>query len=102
MIEQILLSIWGCMPEIVNDCTDMTNASSTYFSIIIGAIIGSVISWWIYNRQKKTSREQERMLAKIARLEERHAMALRRIEELDRRHEEILDGIRKLERGTSP
>lgn len=35
----------------------MTNASSMYVSL--GAIIGAVISWWIYNIQKKTSMKQD-------------------------------------------
>jgi len=50
-----ILAIWGCLPEITNDCIDMTNASSTYLSILVGAIIGLAITWWIYNRQKKIS-----------------------------------------------
>ncbi len=50
----------------------MTNASSTYFSIMIGAIIGALISWWIYNRQKKISELQDRTLERIRQLNERH------------------------------
>lgn len=95
MLEQILLSIWGCMPELSSDCVDMTNASSTYLGIIIGAVIGAVISWWIYNRQQKTSKEQDKLLAKIAALEEKHEITLKRIEELDRRHDAILNALRK-------
>jgi predicted MFS family arabinose efflux permease len=45
-----ILAIWGCLPELAKDCTDMTNSSSTYLGIAIGAAIGAVISWWVYNR----------------------------------------------------
>jgi hypothetical protein len=31
--------IWGCIPEIERGCIDMTNASSTYLSIAIGAVV---------------------------------------------------------------
>lgn len=31
----IIYSIWGCVPEFAKDCQDMTNSSSTYFSIIV-------------------------------------------------------------------
>jgi uncharacterized membrane protein len=41
----------------------MTNASSTYLSIALGAIVGAVISWWIYNMQKKTSVKQDETLS---------------------------------------
>jgi hypothetical protein len=54
--------IWGCVPELTKDCIDMTNTSSTYLSIIIGAGIGVAISWWIYDRQKKTSVQQDYIL----------------------------------------
>jgi hypothetical protein len=31
--------IWGCIPEIERGCIDRTNASSTYLSIAIGAVV---------------------------------------------------------------
>ncbi len=55
----LALGLWGCMPELTKNCVDMTNASSTYLSLGLGAIIGAVISWWIYNMQKKTSMKQD-------------------------------------------
>ena len=36
MLFQIL-AIWGCVPEITRNCIDMTNTSSTYLSIALGA-----------------------------------------------------------------
>ena len=44
MVEQSF-AMWGCIPEITRDCIDMTNAGSTHLGIIIGAIIGALISW---------------------------------------------------------
>jgi hypothetical protein len=43
-----ILAVWGCMSEITNGCMDMTNASSTYLSIAIGAVVGALVSWWLY------------------------------------------------------
>ena len=50
--------LW-CLTE--SDCvgSDMSNISSVYLGIIGGAIIGAIISWWIYNRQKKISEKQD-------------------------------------------
>jgi len=64
-----ILAIWGCIPELTKDCIDMTNSSSTYLGIVGGAAIGAVISWWIYNRQKKTSRKQDDILRRIEKVE---------------------------------
>ena len=46
-------------------CVDMTSASSTYLGVLIGAIIGVIISWWIYYRQKKTTEKQDEVIKKI-------------------------------------
>jgi uncharacterized membrane protein len=80
MLLQILL-LWGCMPEITRDCIDMTNASSTYLSIALGAIVGGVISWLIYNMQKKTSVKQDETLRRISELEESHDKVLKSIQQ---------------------
>ncbi|MDQ3837582.1 MAG: hypothetical protein M3270_11725 [Thermoproteota archaeon] len=51
MLHEFLLFIsWGCIRELIKDYKDMTNAPSTYLGIAFGAIIGDIISWWIYNR----------------------------------------------------
>src|SRR5919198_726643 len=98
MLPSIVQAIWGCVPEIANDCQDMTNSSSTYFSILIGAIIGAVISWWIYNRQKKTTRLQDATLEKIRELNERHDEMLKKIQQIEQHHQATLDGILKMEK----
>ncbi|HVP82533.1 MAG TPA: LapA family protein [Nitrososphaeraceae archaeon] len=43
----------------------MTNASSTYLGVLIGAIIGVIIFWWIYYRQKKTTEKQDEVIKKL-------------------------------------
>jgi hypothetical protein len=96
MVDQVFLAIWGCIPELSSDCVDMTNSSSTYLGIVAGAIVGGVVSWWVYNRQKKTAETQDELLNKIAQLEERHDEMLARIEALDRRHDAILNALLKL------
>ena len=93
MLQDLLLIIWGCIPELTKDCQDMTNASSTYIGIAIGAVIGGIISWWIYDRQKKTTEKQDLTLTHIKELNERHDRILKRLEESDKRHDSTLNAI---------
>ena len=69
MILQVL-ALWGCMPEITRGCMDMTNASSTYLSIVLGAIVGGLIAWWVYKIQRNTTAKQDETLRRIDDLEE--------------------------------
>ena len=98
MWQNLLLDIWGCIPELSKDCQDMTNASSTYLGIAIGAIIGGIISWWIYNRQKKTTEKQDLTLSHIRELNERHDRILKRLEQSDVRHDSTLNAILELDK----
>lgn len=88
-----ILAIWGCMPELTKDCVDMTNSSSTYLGIAGGAAIGAIISWWIYNRQKKTSKTQEEILQRIEELEEKNRKILVQLDEFAKLHGNILSRI---------
>jgi hypothetical protein len=92
-----IFAIWGCIPELSKDCIDMTNTSSTYLSILIGAVIGAIVSWWVYDRQKKTSDKQDDMLRRVKELEESHDKALKSIQEFESHHERILANILSLE-----
>ncbi len=96
MVEQSF-AMWGCIPEITRDCMDMTNAGSTYLGIIIGAIIGAIISWWIYNRQKKISIEQDNLLSHIKDLEENNELILQRVEYYQEKHDKLLKSLLSLE-----
>lgn len=96
MLQNLLLATWGCIPELTKDCQDMTNASSTYLGIAIGAVIGGIISWWIYNRQKKTTEKQDLTLRHIKELNERHDRILKRLEQSDMRHDSTLNAIMEL------
>jgi len=68
-------------------CVYMTNASSTYLGVLIGAIIGVIISWWIYYRQKKTTEKQDEVIKKIANLKKLYLTLLKKIERLDKQHD---------------
>ena len=92
----VFLFIWGCIPEISKGCVDMTNASSTYLGIAGGAIIGAIVSWWVYNRQKKTSEMQEHILCRIKDLEENHDSILKKIDAFDDKHATSLDELQDL------
>jgi|SRR5215210_153558 len=96
MLQNLLLVTWGCMPELTKDCQDMTNASSTYLGIAIGAVIGGIISWWIYNRQNKTTEKQDVTLAHIKALNERHDRILKRLEESGKHHDATLNAVLEL------
>ena len=92
------LDLWGCIPELSKNCTDMTNASSTYLGIVMGAIVGGIVSWWIYNRQKRTTEQQDKILGKIKDLEENHSDILKKLEDFDDKHESSFDAIQELNR----
>jgi hypothetical protein len=96
MIFEILV-LWGCIPEITNSCIDMTNASSTYLSIILGAIVGGLIAWWVYKIQKRTTAMQDETLHRINKLEESHDKELKLIFEFQQHQETILKQILSLE-----
>ena len=72
---------------------DMTNASSTYLGIAVGAAIGIAISWWIYNRQNKVSRQQDYILQRIENLEEKNTKILIKLEAFAKHHDEFLNKI---------
>jgi hypothetical protein len=96
MWQNLLLDIWGCIPELSKDCQDMTNASSTYLSIVAGAIVGGIISWWIYNRQRKTTEKQDLTLTRIKELNERHDRMLKRVQESEKRNDSTLNAVLEL------
>lgn len=93
-----ILALWGCIPEITQDCQDMTNSSSTYIGILGGAVVGALISWWIYNRQQKTSEKQDSVINRIKELEERHDHILKKIEKLDESNNVLLDALLRMEK----
>ncbi|MDR4512735.1 MAG: hypothetical protein MRJ93_13635 [Nitrososphaeraceae archaeon] len=93
-----ILGIWGCLPEwnsAVYECSkqfdDMSNAASTWVGLIVGVLIGVVISWWIYNRQKKTTIDQDKVLKHIEELEKKHENILQNILSLDEKIDSILE-----------
>jgi hypothetical protein len=90
--------IWGCIPEIARGCVDMTNASSTYLSIAIGAVVGTLISWWIYIIQKNATIRQEETLRRITDLEESHDEVLKSIEQFQNHQERVLSEMLSLDR----
>lgn len=76
----------------------MTNVSSTYLSIAVGAVIGAVISWWIYNTQKKTSNKQDETLRLINALEKSHDKVLKSIQQVQKHQEKLLNEILNLDK----
>ncbi|MGI0066374.1 MAG: hypothetical protein ACREAT_06430 [Nitrosotalea sp.] len=94
----LVLDIWGCMTEISKNCIDMSNASSTYLGIVGGAIIGGIVSWWIYNRQNRTSEQQDKILDRIEKLEENHSDILKKLADFDDKHESSFDAIQEVDK----
>jgi uncharacterized membrane-anchored protein YhcB (DUF1043 family) len=81
------------MPKITPGCVDMTNASSTYLSIAIGAVVGAFISLWLYKIQKNTTIRQEETLRRINDIEESHDKVLKSIEQFQNHQERVLSEI---------
>jgi Na+/glutamate symporter len=74
----------------------MTNASSAYLGIVIGAIIGGIISWLIYSRQKHTSNKQDHTLKQIKAINDHQETMLKRLDDSDKRHDRVLNTILEL------
>lgn len=89
---------WGCTPEITKGCIDMTNASSTYLSIAIGAIVGALISWLVYALQKRSTVKQDENLKRLKELDERHDNILNLIQHFQKHQEQLLQQILGLEK----
>lgn len=92
----LLNALWGCIPELAIDCQDMTNSSSTYLSLVIGALVGGIVSWWVYDRQKKISEKQDITVQHTEKLNENHSRMLKKIEQMEREHQATLDAILEL------
>ena len=71
---------WGCMREITEHCSDMTNASSTWIGIVVGGTVGAFITWLVYFLQKKTTIKQDENLKRLKELDERHDKILNQIQ----------------------
>lgn len=89
---------WGCTPEITRGCIDMTNASSTYLSIAIGAVVGALISWLVYALQKRSTVKQDENLKRLKELDERHDNILNVIQQFQKHQEKLLEQILGLEK----
>ena len=96
MLPALLMLDWGCIPELTGGCQDMTNSSSTYFSIVVGVIIGGLISLLVYNRQKKISEDQDAILRHIQELDENHDKLLEQLEKSEENHQKTLNEILSL------
>ena len=88
------------------DCKeiDLTNLAATIIGIIIGSLIGAIITWWVYNRQEKTAVKQKEILDHIIELEEahkfileKHKVILEKVQIFEQNHDEILKNILTLD-----
>ena len=90
-------TIWGCMMELnstIYNCpegADMSNAASTWVGIIIGALIGLGITWYIYYKQNQTSKKQDEVIEHIKNLEESHDDILNKILNLEEKIDNIIE-----------
>ena len=59
----------------------------------MGAAIGAVITWWVYNRQNKTSLKQDHVLERVNELEQKNTHILMHLETFAKHHDELLNKI---------
>jgi hypothetical protein len=105
MVLELFLN-WGCID--VFDCKevgDLSNIAATYIGIIAGFVLGGLVSWWIYNRQEKTTVKQQEILDRIVNIEEKHEnilekheLILEKIQTVEQTHEETLNNILRLDK----
>lgn len=94
-----LFLIWECFHYIgCQNGVDLTNTAATYIGITMGTVIALGISWFIYNRQKKTSKQQNNLLSHIRQMEEKHELLLNRIELFEENYNKLLNNIFILEK----
>jgi type II secretory pathway component PulF len=86
-------AIWGCIPELTRNCIDMTNASSAYLGILVGAGFAAILSWWIYNREKKTSTQQDYILQRVRELEEKNTQVLIKLYNFAEQNNQLLNKL---------
>lgn len=98
MWTQLVPMIWGCVPELTQNCQDMTNASSAYLGIAVGSVIGGLISWLIYSRQAHTSVMQNHTLEQIRALSDHQEKILKRLDDSDKRHDRMLKTILEIDK----
>jgi hypothetical protein len=60
-------------------------------------LIGGIITWWIYNRQNKTSKQQESILYRINKLEEGYRKILIHLELYAKKSGDLLERIVSLD-----
>ena len=87
---------WGCMREITKDCSDMTNASSTWIGIVMGGAVGAFITWLVYFLQKKTTIKQDQSLERLEELDKRHDHILTLMQQFQKHQEKLLEQILSL------
>lgn len=59
----------------------------------MGAAIGAVITWWVYNRQNKTSLKQDHVLQRVNELEQKNTHILMHLETFAKHDDELLNKI---------
>lgn len=94
-----LLLIWECFYYV--GCkvgVDITNTAATYIGITMGTVIALGISWFIYDRQKRMSKQQDNLLSHIKQVEEKHELLLNRIELFEENNNKLLNNIFTLEK----
>jgi uncharacterized membrane-anchored protein YhcB (DUF1043 family) len=75
-------STLGLHTRIISKLYGYDKFLSTYLGIVVGALIGAIVSWWIFNRQKKTSDKQDYTLNRIEKLESYNEKLLEKIKDL--------------------
>ena len=70
--------------------SSLTNSSNR---LSASAILGGILSWWIFNRQKKTSGKQDYTLSRIEQLENYNEKLLEKIKVVEENNEKLLDRI---------
>ena len=65
--------------------------ASTWVGLILGFVLGGVITWWVYYRQKKISKQQDDLLEKVKELAEKNVI-------LEESHEKMLKSIEEFQK----
>lgn len=90
---------WLCVQaQHCKETGDISNVFATTLGIVVGLLIGGVISWWIYDRQQKTADKQDKTLNHVEELVIKQEKILVKIQAFEENHDKMLNNILTLDK----
>lgn len=90
---------WLCVQaQHCKEARDISNVFATILGIVVGLLIGGVISWQIYDRQQKTADKQDKTLNHVEELVIKQKKILEKIQAFEENHDKMLNNVFTLDK----